>query len=356
MALSFIDNGSIRIGVETTRGGVISFLGPTGGGLNVVNTADAGRYIQQSYYGNVVPGTPPWAPWRWNPVQGGDTTNALPTMLSFSNDGTTIHSLSHPCDWATPGRDTSNLFMEQWITLSGNVAIVRCKFTFNEATPQADAYEGGELPAAFLAWPLTTITRYTGPKPWTDGPLLTTILPTLAGITPGYSLATEEWVALVDAENSLGQGAGWGVGIYSPQLLGSHPVSKVLGDLVCYKVPGDTSYVAVLGMMKWFQGSSFEYYYYLTLGTAPNIRATFAALRGAGAPAGPGLRHIAGALGPSIPTIESPLDGASLASGTVDVSGTGPSGQTLKLYRGGKLVASVPIVGGVWSAPGIGIP
>jgi uncharacterized membrane protein len=51
--IQYLDNGSIRLGVDTTKGGAIVELRPSGtlaSGSNVVNTFDLGREIQQSYY------------------------------------------------------------------------------------------------------------------------------------------------------------------------------------------------------------------------------------------------------------------------------------------------------------------
>ncbi len=54
----FLDNGVIRVGVDTAAGGAISLLGPSGSEDNLVNTWDLGRYVQQSYFTGPFPYLP----------------------------------------------------------------------------------------------------------------------------------------------------------------------------------------------------------------------------------------------------------------------------------------------------------
>lgn len=46
---SFLDNGTIKVGVDLTVGGSIYYLSQSGTTNNVINIADLGRYVQQSY-------------------------------------------------------------------------------------------------------------------------------------------------------------------------------------------------------------------------------------------------------------------------------------------------------------------
>ena len=47
----FVDNGVIRVGVDTDRGGVIGYLAPSGGRVgNVINEGDMGREVQLAFY------------------------------------------------------------------------------------------------------------------------------------------------------------------------------------------------------------------------------------------------------------------------------------------------------------------
>ncbi len=64
----------MKIGVDLSSGGSIFWFSELPGDRNLLNHADRGRFIQQSYYGKADGSM--WAkkPWHWNPVQGGDYT------------------------------------------------------------------------------------------------------------------------------------------------------------------------------------------------------------------------------------------------------------------------------------------
>ena len=72
------DNGVLTLKLDLTRGGAISWLSLSGSSRSVVNIADEGRYIQQSYYAGksldrkADGQAPNWSPWSWNPIQVGD--------------------------------------------------------------------------------------------------------------------------------------------------------------------------------------------------------------------------------------------------------------------------------------------
>lgn len=92
-----LDNGAIRIGVDTTKGGSIVLLqrsGTAGTNGNVINSYDLGREVQQSYYSGPSDfqpaGTtqnPNWSPWGWNPVQAGDAYGNVSRVVASSTTG-----------------------------------------------------------------------------------------------------------------------------------------------------------------------------------------------------------------------------------------------------------------------------
>lgn len=72
--LTFLNSSKISIGLDMKRAGTISWLSSSTApvpwrNLNVVNTWDQGRLIQQSYYGCVDGSCWATRPWLWNPVQ-----------------------------------------------------------------------------------------------------------------------------------------------------------------------------------------------------------------------------------------------------------------------------------------------
>src|SRR4051812_45885470 len=75
---SFLDNGTLRLGVDLDVGGAITYLSLSGKERNVVNSWDWGRQIQMSYYSGPVPfvvgAKRPAKHWQhlgWNPIQAG---------------------------------------------------------------------------------------------------------------------------------------------------------------------------------------------------------------------------------------------------------------------------------------------
>ena len=67
----YIDNGKVRLGIDLDRGGSVFYFAQSSTKKNILNHADEGRFIQQSYYGE--PDGSVWGgnPWVWNPIQGG---------------------------------------------------------------------------------------------------------------------------------------------------------------------------------------------------------------------------------------------------------------------------------------------
>jgi len=77
--MSWLDNGTIRLGVDLTLGGAITWLSRSGSDVNVINSHDWGRQVQMSYYAGPVPFVVGekrpkkyWEGLGWNPIQVGD--------------------------------------------------------------------------------------------------------------------------------------------------------------------------------------------------------------------------------------------------------------------------------------------
>ena len=91
----------LRVGIDSAHGGAISHLSMSRGlphdllNANLVNTFDAGRMLQQSWYGCTDGSCWLDRPWRWNPVQAGC---GLPAWLIYFNSIVCAVSLdSHMC-------------------------------------------------------------------------------------------------------------------------------------------------------------------------------------------------------------------------------------------------------------------
>ena len=206
-SVGYLDNGVIRVGVDMGKGGTITYISRSGSGLNVVNSWDLGREVQQSYYSgpdNFGNPAPPWANFPWNPIGAGDTYRNPATVLEQSNDGTTIYTKTAPLQWAL-NHVPCECLVEQWIRLDGNAVSVRNRLTNSRADQtQYHAY-GQELPAVYTNGTFWRLFSYVGAAPYTNGPL-TQIYSSLPDAKQWQ--ATEHWSALVDD-------LGFGLGVFN---------------------------------------------------------------------------------------------------------------------------------------------
>ena len=212
-SLLILDNGTVKVGVDTLYGGGITYLSQSGSTTNLINIYDFGREVQQSYYSgpaNFVPPSavqnPNWNPFPWNPIQVGDSFGYRAVVLAYSNSGGTIYVKTRPMQWALrnyPG----DCILEQWTRLDGPAVRVHCKLTNNRSDHTQYPWYGQELPAVYGVGTLCHIFSYTGTAPFTGGAL--TQLPNAP--PPNWTVwrATENWSAMVDSSN-------FGFGVHNP--------------------------------------------------------------------------------------------------------------------------------------------
>lgn len=242
-AVTYLDNGTIRLGVDLAMGGSITYLSPSAAQhstkTNVVNSADLGRQIQQSYYASPNDFDPKhnqasfYDPWPWNANQSGDAFLNRSQVLAKSNNGTEIYVKSRPMQWAL-NKVPSQATMEEWITLDGASAHVRCRLTTQRTdNPGVFAPIHQELPAVYTVGTLYRLVTYQGLQPFTNGAL--TEMTQIAGPPWQYWRATENWAALID--HRVSQLAAWGAQ-EDPLAVGDHglrvalvaePVALVVG-------------------------------------------------------------------------------------------------------------------------------
>jgi hypothetical protein len=276
-AMSFLDNGVIRLGVDLDKGGTITYLSTSLvisglGAVNVVNSHDLGREVQQSYYSgpdNFVIPPPPFAPLPWNPEGAGDGNPWGPahpaTVLAQSNDGLTIYTKTAPFIWATD-RVLCECLIEQWITLDGNSVQVHNRLTNFRSDHTNYGPWGQELPAVITNGTFWRLFTYSGNSPYTGGPL-TEIINSGPPLAWAEFRATEHWAAHVND-------SGFGVGIFNAFVThfigGFHGTPNIGGpndDPVGYIAPN------IDEILDW--NIVYEYDYTLVLGTLDQIR-TFA--------------------------------------------------------------------------------
>jgi hypothetical protein len=215
--VSYLDNGTIQLGVDLNLGGAITYLSVTGKDTNVVNSWDWGRQIQMSHYGGPtpfrVPGKEPakaWAGFGWNPVQAGDHFGFASKVIESNNDGKELRVVCVPMQWSSADVPCECRF-ETRITLDGSAARVRCKLVNARTDKTQYPAASQELPAIYVNGPYHRLMAYTGDEPFAGGELSRIEKKPKPGDDFPWArfFATEHWAAQVDD-------SGFGLGVYSP--------------------------------------------------------------------------------------------------------------------------------------------
>ena len=269
--MSYIENGSIRLGVDLNLGGAITYLAPvTNLDLNVINSHDWGRQVQLSYYSGPVPFNPPgtematnWSFLGWNPIQTGDDYGFKSRVLAYTNTGRALYTKFIPMQWPlknVPGECEC----EVWLELEGPVVKARCRLTDHRTDPTQYPARNQELPAVYVNAPFHRLMTYTGDKPF-SGDALAQINGELENKHWPQWMATENWAAEVND-------AGWGLGVWNPDVLsfsGGFFGTPGMGG------PRDdsTGYIAPNRCEILDHNIVYDYHYELILGTLKEIRA-----------------------------------------------------------------------------------
>ncbi len=267
--MSWLDNGTIRLGVDLSLGGAITWLSRSGSEVNLVNSHDWGRQVQMSYYGGPVPFVVGekrpkkyWEGLGWNPIQVGDDFGHRAQLLEHRNDGRALYVKCIPMQWPLDNEPGECTF-ESWLELDGAAVKARARLVNARADRAFYPARTQELPAVYTNGPWHRLISYTGTRPFTDEAPTT-----LAGKPPpqwNSWLATENWSALVDD-------AGWGLGVWNPDCVA---VKGGFNGQPGAGGPKDTAcgYLAPIREELLDHNITHEYRYDLVLGTVEEIRA-----------------------------------------------------------------------------------
>lgn len=266
------DNGVLKVKLDLTRGGAISYISLSGSNRNLVNIHDEGRYIQQSYYaGNRLNRqadgqNPNWSPWSWNPIQVGDSYKNRAKILSYRQNDDTLYVKCIPMLW-----DMNNMpaeaEMEQWNIMKGNVIQVHCKLTCHRTDNIYAEYvaDNQELPAVYPISALNNLFTYVGNSPFSNDTIShLDVINLSSGFWGKYPNVTEHWMAFTDSTK-------WGMGVYNPNCISF--VAGMAGKPGGESYDGSTSYIAPVKKEILNKSSVFEYDYFIIIGTVEQIRA-----------------------------------------------------------------------------------
>ncbi|MBQ3895187.1 MAG: hypothetical protein II739_07665 [Clostridia bacterium] len=282
----YLENGSsLKVGIRLIWGGGINYIEdfkcPVPGLKNIINQADTGRLIQQSYYGT---GETPENPdfkygtfmghdWVYNPVQGGDRGGLHSRLVDIDVREGSVYIKAQPKDWGKVGYDTPS-YMENVYSLDGDMLRVDNRFV--DFSGWKHGYRHQELPAFYTVSYLDRFTWYDGTEPWTGAPLTVRDDLNFWGL-PEYADActfriresdTETWCAWLSSADD------YGIGLFVPGVdvlkAGRHMYNGS-------KDPdnGATNYVAPLNMILLESFRPVEYSYLITCGSVSEIRRKF---------------------------------------------------------------------------------
>ncbi len=276
-----LNNDTLRVKLDLTRGGAINYISESGSTRNLVNIHDEGRYIQQSYYAGQTLNrqaegqNPNWSPWSWNPIQVGDSYKNRAEILEQSIDGNTMYTKCIPMLWDM-NNEPAEAEMEQWTTLIGNVIKVHNKLTclrtdtiWREGTSNSQ-----ELPAVYPISALSNLYTYFGAFPFTRAPLSN---PSVEKLQDGFwgryqnGMVKENWMAFVDH-------SGWGMAVYTP--ICDDFLAGMAGYPGGEAMDGSTSYIAPVKKEQMYKNTVLEYDYWLVIGSLNQIRSEIYDLKG----------------------------------------------------------------------------
>jgi len=211
--MSFLENDQVKVGVDLSLGGAITWLSRRDG-ENRVNNFDYGRQIQLSYFSGPVPfeaegqkAAEHWKHLGWNPIQAGDDFHHGSQTVEHRNDGQELYVKCIPLQWPlnhVPGECT----LESWLQLDGPVVKVRARLVNSRTDKTQYAARLQELPALYANAAFHRVISYTGSRPFTNE--ATQIMPKSATKHPwSFWLGTEQWSALLDEHDE-------GIGLITP--------------------------------------------------------------------------------------------------------------------------------------------
>lgn len=175
----FLDNGTVKVGIDREKGAAITWLSCQEYPKNIVNLADPGRLIQQSYYaGKSIDRradgqSKAWSPWAWNPIQGGGVGSWARVHAFKQVDERTLYAETVPKLWDMPNEDAAAI-MRQWTAFEPSmpdVLVVRCEFESQRQEidrwgPTLPRHQ--EIPACYFTRNFADAKSYLGDGKWRD--------------------------------------------------------------------------------------------------------------------------------------------------------------------------------------------
>ena len=297
---TYIENDGLKVGVDLLWGGAVSYVEDTDSSVelvevdgkiivdskagekyntevlnhnvNLINRNDTGRLIQQSYYGagtneDYTAGIYNEQEWRYNPVQGGNQYNENSKIVDIAVSDNMIYIKCQPLDWSKTAEDITASYMEATYTIYDCMLKVSCRFVDFSGYEETNVTQ--ELPAFYCIEPFNNFVYCDNGEIKHEKELI--FWPD-AGY-PNFD-SSENWAAFTGHTDDS-----FGIGLYvhddgaTSFLSGVYARGETSGDNPAEESP--TSYMAVVKDFLFRSFCEYQYEYYITTGTADEIRNTF---------------------------------------------------------------------------------
>ncbi len=298
----YIENSGYRIGVNLMWGGALSYLEDTdsnvqavkkdgrifvdsnaenrysaksvNNNVNLINRHDAGRLVQQSYYGtfDYENGEFMGRKWNYNPVQGGNQFGDCSKIVDVVCTENSIYIKCRPLDWAKPIEDISPAYMEATYSIGRGIIDVKCRFV--DFSGLKSNVTTQEMPAFYCIEPFNRFVYYSGDKPWSNDKNFSYENNLIFWHDAGYPYfkSTESWAAFIGEFDDS-----FGIGLYVPNeasfLAGVYDRENTIEKDP--SVDDSTSYIAAVETLDFQSFSPIEYSYEISTGTVEEIRGNF---------------------------------------------------------------------------------
>ncbi|MEZ5384887.1 MAG: hypothetical protein R3F13_05175 [Prosthecobacter sp.] len=268
--LLFLDNGTVKIGLNRAMGASITWLSWRAYPKNMINSVDPGRLIQQSYYaGRRLDRTTEgqsksWSPWSWNPIQGGGIGSWARVNECRRLDDQTLYAETVPKLWDMPDEEAAAL-MRQWTGFElgmPDVVVVRCEFVAKRTPgdrwgPANNSPQ--EIPACYFTRNFDRLKCYLGGGKWRDE----TQPP-----GPPWGKAEPPLKAMACFEAN-----GQGVAIFSPASTQPWNFGPHGGGASADPAAGPCIHIAPIDRVKMGPKSTYRYRYWMVVGTEAQVAA-----------------------------------------------------------------------------------
>lgn len=269
--LQTIENDQIRVGINTSAGGAITYLAfvnNQGGNVNtqnMVSNHDLGRQIQIGLYSgptNYSDATG-WANLGWDPIQAGDAFGYPSRVIAFERGNNSLYVKTIPNQWGVPN-EPGEATIEHWVRLEGNVVKVHAKVVMFRSDKTQYETRQQELPCIYLTGDYHNMWYYSHGSPYSNGDLTLSRIQPPASAMFGDVFPTEPWMATTNAN-------GYGVGLYVPNNFNwkrGYFGSDMSGNEFSY----ESSYIAATNYVVLDHNLVYEWDYELIMGNLNTIR------------------------------------------------------------------------------------